>query len=296
MENTFYNRKCSEHQNEDFNFYCFDEQIFLCEKCFKPHKKHNFEIKKDLLDSDNAYRFLKNINGPLSVVFTKIKEELINVKDIIEKELIKIDEYLNLGEKFEQIRQKNGLLDLTFKEYENMNVIWNSYNIFNTLAEKIANIKKLPIFKIRQTKNLKYVNTIVQVESCSKVHQNFPADIMLGRFPGDYTLFEGNKNHFIVFDLLNDQFIKALRFKVKKEFNCTPKNFQISVKKNGGNWGTKKNYLGKEFNEDYQYFDISDEGRYVRIDFIDTWGTVGGNYILLKELSFIVGDLETVNI
>ena len=55
--------------------------------------------------------------------------------------------------------------------------------------------------------------------------------------------------------------------------------------------GKKKKFLGKEYNEDYQYFDISDVGRYVRIDFNDTWGTKGGDVIIIKELSFNIADL-----
>lgn len=296
MDEKFLNLKCTAHPNDDFVFYCFDEKTFLCENCFKPHKKHNFELKKDLVDSDNAYKFLKSIKGPLSSIFKQIKEELLKVKEIIEKELSKIDEYLNEGEKFELIREKKDIFDLSYKEYEKMNVIWNSYNIFNRIAEKISNIKKLSIFRVIEPKNFRFINNTIKVDACSSVHPNFPVDIMLGRFPGDYTLFNGNKNHYIIFDLLSDQFINNLRFKGRKDFNCTPKNFQISVKKTGENWGTKKSFVGKEFWEDYQFFDICEEGRYVRIDFNDTWGTTGGNYILITELAFNVADLMGSNI
>ena len=111
---------------------------------------------------------------------------------------------------------------------------------------------------------------------------------MLNKSIGEYTLFNGNKNHYIIFDLLKDHFVKNLRLKVCRGFNCTPKHFQVPLKKSGGIWGEKKKFIGKEHSGDYQYFDISDIGRYIRIDFNDTWGTYGGNYILIRELSFSV--------
>ena len=81
-----------------------------------------------------------------------------------------------------------------------------------------------------------------------------------------------------------------LRLIGSKQYNCTPKNFQVSFKKSGGNWGERKNFVGREFYEEYQFFNISDVGRYIRIDFIDTWGNEA-NCILTTELSFNIADL-----
>ena len=90
--------------------------------------------------------------------------------------------------------------------------------------------------------------------------------------------------------MLNDQSIINLRLIGSKEYNCILKNFQVSIKKNDGNCEERKNFVGKEYNGEYQYFDIFGVGRYIRIDFIDTWGDEG-NYILITEFSFIIADL-----
>lgn len=287
----FPQKKCTNHPNLDFEFYCFDDKTFLCENCFRPHKKHNFELKKDLISGDFSNKYLQNVSQPLTYIFNQIKEELIKLTDIINKELEQINDFLKLDEKLNIFQNKKDIFDMTFEEYENTRQIWNSYNIFNRIAKIVSKIQQLPIFRAKVYSEPHYLNSTLKVTSSSATHPQFPLDIMLGRMEGDYTLFDGDKNHFIIFDLLNDKFVKNLRLKGRNDFNCTPKNFTITIKKDNGTWEKPKNYVGKEYFGDYQYFDISEEARYVKIEFNDVWGDVGGNYILINELAFNIANI-----
>ena len=58
MENDYFNKKCSKHKNENFIFYCFDDKKFLCDTCFKEHRKHNIEVKSELIKFDKNYKSL----------------------------------------------------------------------------------------------------------------------------------------------------------------------------------------------------------------------------------------------
>ena len=40
-----------------------------------------------------------------------------------------------------------------------------------------------------------------------------------------------------------------------------------------------------------QKFSIEKETKFVKINFIDSWSTHGGNFILIKRLSFNVADI-----
>ena len=284
------NKKCRNHPNLDFEFFCFDDKTFLCENCLKQHKKHNFELKNDLVSGDFSYKYLRNVIYPLTDVFNQIKEELLKLRDFINKELEKINVFL-LKEKLNFIKNKKNIFDLTYEEYEDTSEIWNSYNIFNSIVKKIEKIQKFPIFRAKAYSNLQYLNDKLKVTSSSLTHPQFPIDIMLNRSKGEYTLFQGDKNHFIIFDLLNDKFVKNLRLKEIKNYNCTPKNFTITIKKDNGIWEKPKNFIGKEYFDDYQYFDISEEARYIKIMFIDVWGNNGGNYILIKELALNIANI-----
>ena len=40
-----------------------------------------------------------------------------------------------------------------------------------------------------------------------------------------------------------------------------------------------------------QEFKIGKEAQYVRMELLSTWGTKSGNYILIKKIFFVVGDI-----
>ena len=52
MEVPVYQKKCDNHKEINIAFYCFDDNSYLCTKCFKEHKKHNIEIVDDLKEKD----------------------------------------------------------------------------------------------------------------------------------------------------------------------------------------------------------------------------------------------------
>lgn len=44
MEQNF-NKKCKNHQDKDYEFYCFNDKSFLCSFCFfTEHRNHNVDI------------------------------------------------------------------------------------------------------------------------------------------------------------------------------------------------------------------------------------------------------------
>ena len=53
MEAPIEQRKCDNHKEINIAFYCFDDNAYLCSKCFKEHKKHNIEIIDDLLENSS---------------------------------------------------------------------------------------------------------------------------------------------------------------------------------------------------------------------------------------------------
>ena len=52
-------KKCDNHKEVNIAFYCFDDNSFLCSKCFKEHKKHDIEIIDDLKEKDKISISLK---------------------------------------------------------------------------------------------------------------------------------------------------------------------------------------------------------------------------------------------
>ena len=114
---------------------------------------------------------------------------------------------------------------------------------------------------------------------------------MLGKSLGDYSLSEGNRDHYIIFDLGKDYYLKSIRIKVDG-YECTIKNFTVSVKEGNGYTFIQK-YIRDKYsdNKEFQEFNIEKEGRIFKFDLIDNWGSGGGNYILIKELQFYVGEI-----
>ena len=79
MSNDYYNKTCVNHKNESFNFYCFDDKQFLCDNCFKEHRKHNIEVKSELIKSDRIYKSL-NKDKPIKSKLEEIKSFLTDIK------------------------------------------------------------------------------------------------------------------------------------------------------------------------------------------------------------------------
>ena len=108
----FSNTKCSNHPNLAFSFYCFDDKIFLCQKCFKLHKMHNIEIICDLKEKADFYsRIINTKNFCFIEQYDEHKKTLLNIRNIIDEKISDIDKIIkNLKEKNIETQSQN--LDL----------------------------------------------------------------------------------------------------------------------------------------------------------------------------------------
>ena len=118
---------------------------------------------------------------------------------------------------------------------------------------------------------------------------------MLGKKNGSYSLFEGqNKNHFAIFDFNKKFYLKEILISVKQEAGeCVLKNFKVCVKDDEGNWKEVNTFCCQDnkSQNDMQHFFIDKETRFVKINFIDAWSKSGGDYILIRRLSFNIADI-----
>ena len=71
MEIPIDERKCDIHKYINLAFYCFDDNAYLCSKCFKEHKKHNIEIIDDLLEKEKIYKSLIAVKLNFSEYYLK---------------------------------------------------------------------------------------------------------------------------------------------------------------------------------------------------------------------------------
>ena len=85
MEVPVEQRKCDHHKEINIAFYCFDDNSFLCSKCFKEHKKHNIEIVDDLKEKDKIYKSLLAAKLNFTEYYIKLKNILKKVHDEVKK-------------------------------------------------------------------------------------------------------------------------------------------------------------------------------------------------------------------
>lgn len=117
---------------------------------------------------------------------------------------------------------------------------------------------------------------------------------MLGKKYGSYSLLEGqNKNHYSIFDLNKKLYLKEILISVKQSFGCVLKNFKVSIKNVEGNWEEVNTFCCQDNKSqiEMQIFSIEKETQFVKINFIDAWSKDGGDFILIKKLSFNVADI-----
>ena len=144
-------------------------------------------------------------------------------------------------------------------------------------------------------KNFRWVNESVKIIKKSQNHGNFYPEIILGQNNSQaYYLSEGNSNHFIEFEICNKKiFLEKIRIKVDN-FDCTLKDFKVSFLNEEEEW----ELIGKfqrvcySNNTEFQEFIIKKECQKIRLDLINVWGELGGNFILIKRLDFYIADIE----
>ena len=298
----FSNTKCSNHPNLAFSFYCFDDKIFLCQKCFKLHKMHNIEIICDLKEKADFYsRIINTKNFCFIEQYDEHKKTLLNIRNIIDEKISDIDKIIkNLKEKNIEKQSQNldlieekkkTLFDLNYSEYTELIEMLDLSEEIKKLSIKVENLSNN--MKLSRYNNLHFINTQVKVVNESITHDGYGTNILLGKENGPYFLTEGNKNHYIIFDLGKKFYLKGIKITLH-DFECTLKNFKISVMDDNNNWKIVSSFICQPFNKEvnFQYFEIDVDTQIVKMDLIDNWGNGGGNYILIKRLYFEVGELN----
>ena len=290
---------CINHKNSQFLFYCFDDKSYLCEECFRDHKSHHVEIKADIKKVSVFVELLKKSNSKnIKILYENIEKQLKDLKDEIEKILSEIKK---ISEKFKEREEIPTPDDISKINYENFENLINCINI----KSKVVDISKNSITTLDKIKNnvqgflipsnLKYINKEVSIINNSNIYSNFTIDIMLGKSSvNSYTLFSTSQNHFLIVDLNKNYYLNSIRIQVTND-DCSLKNFAVFIKetnKDNEDWLKISDFIRKRENQNDQYesFNIGHYCRQVKFNFIDTWGTSSGNYIIIKRIDFEVGE------
>lgn len=291
MESNRINKECYQHKGMKSNFYCFDDKKFLCDHCFKEHRKHNLEVISEIEKNDVIYKKLKE-NNTMVDSLEEIKVLLNELKNDIEQKLNKIDNMISSLKDSASSPNTDCIYSLNFEEYENLEEYLKLIESVKELDDKYIKLKN---YKIKEEySNFREINKEVNIIEKSKENGNCSLDIMLGKKSGDYSLFDGSNNHFAIFDLQKNYYLKDILISVKQSYGCALKNFKVSIKNNSGKWEEVNSFICKDnkFEVDMQEFPIERETQFVRIDFIDAWSNHGGNFILIRKLSFKVADIN----
>lgn len=292
MELSINEKKCSHHKNTFFSFYCFDDKEFLCSKCFKAHKKHNLEIIDDLKEKSLFLKSLNKTGQSLIDFYSKIKKVLEDVKKEIENSLSIIEQKLDELRQSAPPGEGKNIFSFSFNEYEKISIITEILKKTQGLGDELCNLNK-EIKSQHIYTNFRIVNQSVKVLDHSKEYPAHPLDIMLGKKSiAEYTLFDGINNHFIIVDLGEFVFLKNIKISVDN-FDCSLKNFKIYIKNEICKWEDVGNFVCAQYSVDpnLQEFNVNRETQFVKIEFIDNWGTQSGNFILVKILCFEIGDI-----
>ena len=292
MEDNEFNQKCFYH-DENFNFYCFDDKKFLCDNCFKNHRKHNIDLKSQLIKNSLIYEKI-NQNKSMSDSLEEMKASIIKIKQTIDEELNKkrkkINELLSSLKNSSSSSPVNSIFNLKFKEYQIIEEYSSLYESVNNIKIKIDEL-----FKNNSNKNeFRKINKEVNIIEHSQEKENYPLGIMIEKKSGDYSLFDGqNKKHFAIFDLNKKLYLKNILISVKQKLGCALKTFKVSIKNEEGNWEEINSFCcqNNKSQIDMQAFSIEKETQFVKIDFIDAWSKDGGDLILIRRLSFLVSDI-----
>lgn len=252
-----------------------------------------------LIEVDNLFEnlFLKEekIKG-YEKLPNKIKISLEKSKDINKKEN-KLNSFLNECIKIENIISDINKIYTDMKDSKKLVETEINFNSDEKeLKEFIISIKKFGkvIKKGNKYKNFREINNEVEIIEHSKEEPYFILDIMMEKKVGEYSLFDGQKgNHFAIFDLKKKLYLKEILISVKQQYNCVLKHFKVSIKDDNDKW-VLVNEFSCQDNKcqiDMQKFPIEKETQFVRIDFIDAWTKIHGDYILIRRLSFNVADI-----
>ena len=282
--------KCVNHQDKNSNFFCFDEKVLLCDSCFKEHRKHNIEVKSELKKNDTLFRSITKKNS-LTDNLKEMKKALAEIKADIDKKLDKINTLTNSLSNTKVSSWGTPIYKLSYTEYESIELYCS---IIESLKDLIKQVSEFTINKKAISKNFYEINKEVDIIEHSKEHKTFNLNGMLGKNKESFSLFEGTKNNFAVFNLNNYYYLKEILISVKQKYKCVVKNFEVFIKNKNDKWEKIDHFCCKDNNheDEIQSFPIERETQFVKINFIDTWPHPGeSDTMLIKKLSFIVADI-----
>ena len=283
--------KCFNHHDKVSNFFCFDEKVLLCDSCFKDHRKHNIEVKSELKKNEKLYKTLTKKTS-ITENLKSMKNKLINIKSDIEKKLVKINSLLSSLNGINLSPSKKPIYQLNYSEYESIELYCSIYDSMKDLIKKVNDLTS-----DNKNENYKYfyeINKEVDIIEHSKENKTFNLNSMLGKNKEYFSLFEGTKNNYAVFNLNNFYYLKEILISVKQKYKCVLKNFEVYIKNKKEKWEKVDSFCCKDntYNEEMQSFPIEKETQYVKINFIDTWPHPGeSDSMLIKKMSFIVADV-----
>ena len=278
------------HQDKNSNFYCFDEKVFLCDTCFKDHKKHNIEVKSEIKKNDTIYRQITQKNS-ISENLKEIKNKLTEIKVELEKKLTKINTLISSLNNSKVSVWDTPIYKLNYSEYESIDIYCS---IMESLKNFVKKISELTSNKNSIYKKLYEIDKEVDIIEHSKEHKTFNLNGMLGKNKEGFSLFEGSKNNYAIFNLNNFYYLKEILISVKQKYKCVLKNFEVFIRNKSNKWEKIGNFacMDNNYEEEIQSFPIEKETRFVKIHFIDTWPHPGeSDTMLIKKLSFIVADI-----
>ena len=282
--------KCVNHQDKNSNFFCFDEKVLLCDSCFKEHRKHNIEVKSELKKNDTLFRSITRKNS-LTENLKEMKKTLAELKTDIDIKLDKINTLVNSLSNTKISSWGTPIYKLSYTEYESIELYCS---IIESLKDLIKKVSEFTINKKTIYKNFYEINKEVDIIEHSKEHKTFNLNGMLGKNKESFSLFEGTKNNFAVFNLNNYYYLKEILISVKQKYKCVLKNFEVYIKNKKDKWEKVDRFCCKDnsFGDEIQNFPIEKETQFVKINFIDTWPHPGeSDTMLIKKLSFIVADI-----
>ena len=282
--------KCVNHQDKNSNFFCFDEKVLLCDSCFKEHRKHNIEVKSELKKNDTLFRSITRKNSLIENL-KEMKKTLAELKTDIDIKLDKINTLVNSLSNTKISSWGTPIYKLSYTEYESIELYCS---IIESLKDLIKKVSEFTINKKTIYKNFYEINKEVDIIEHSKEHKTFNLNGMLGKNKESFSLFEGTKNNFAVFNLNNYYYLKEILISVKQKYKCVLKNFEVYIKNKKDKWEKVDRFCCKDnsFEDEIQNFPIEKETQFVKINFIDTWPHPGeSDTMLIKKLSFIVADI-----
>jgi hypothetical protein len=292
MDEPIDQKKCDNHKEINIEFYCFDDNSFLCSKCFKDHKKHNIEIIDDLKEKDKIYKSLLASKLNFTEYYTKVKSILEKVQQNIQKTIQLISKKLEELKNSAPPNESKSIFSLSFIEYEHIGFITDLNSKIKSMSTKLDEASRI-LKRQKEYVNFRAISKEVQVLEKSKTLPDFPIDIIFERDNRqEYTLFEGAKGHFMILDFGKVYFLKNIQIGITQH-DCSLKEFFLLIKNKNGEWENTGKYVCKPFNDKMglQVFNVGKEAQIIKLELINTWGIKSGNYILIKKIFFEIADI-----